>query len=319
MQSIRTHSLPVKKECIDDRQTYLANRCSREKERLLSKHHEGERKYFDFFSPFIRSTYRLLKHTGLIDTLRQETLKPVVRVHDLYFPDLPPLFHGYTILHLSDFHLDRTPEIAEISAEILEQIRCDIAIFTGDYQDSFGLNPYSNRQSIRTILSAINSRDGLIVTLGNHDSYKAVQLFEEEGARVLINESFRITRGIDSLTITGLDDVHYFYSENTLKAMQNARGAFKILAVHSPEMYDHAHRFGYRFYLCGHTHGGQICLPGGRAIVNGNHHIPRPLTRGCWAYHGLRGYTNVGLGTSTIPLRWNCPPEIAVLKLKRTP
>ena len=70
--------------------------------------------------------------------------------------------------------------------------------------------------------------------------------------------------------------------------------------------------------LSGHTHGGQICLPGG-APVTLSAVLPRSLGSGPWRHHGMIGYTSTGTGSSVVPVRFNCPPEITLHELRRSP
>ena len=79
---------------------------------------------------------------------------------------------------------------------------------------------------------------------------------------------------------------------------------------------DHAAAAGYAFYLCGHTHGGQLCLPGGIPIKL-EAVLPRRMGAGAWQYHNMCGYTSVGAGSSVVPVRLNCPPEITLHCLRR--
>ena len=91
--------------------------------------------------------------------------------------------------------------------------------------------------------------------------------------------------------------------------------AFKILVVHTPELYEEAERAGVDLYLCGHTHGGQIRLPVvGPLLLNS--HSPRRLASGPWTWKSLQGYTSPGAGSSMVPVRFNCPPEIGLIELK---
>jgi hypothetical protein len=87
--------------------------------------------------------------------------------------------------------------------------------------------------------------------------------------------------------------------------------------VHTPEIIEAAALYGIDLYLCGHTHGGQICLPWiGPIIVNAN--CPRRFTQGVWRYKQVQGYTSAGVGTSGVPVRFFCPPEIALIELRCT-
>ena len=81
-----------------------------------------------------------------------------------------------------------------------------------------------------------------------------------------------------------------------------------VLLSHTPEPYRHAAHAGFDLMLCGHTHGGQICLPNGRPVLT-DADSPRSLARGAWRYNGMTGYTATGSGTSIVDVRLNCPPR----------
>ncbi|MGD0533342.1 MAG: hypothetical protein ABSA62_14025 [Methyloceanibacter sp.] len=85
---------------------------------------------------------------------------------------------------------------------------------------------------------------------------------------------------------------------------------FSILISHTPEVYRHAAHADFNLLLSGHTHGGQICLPGGIPITL-HSVLPRSMGSGAWKYHDI-GYTSVGAGSSVVPVRFNCPPEITL-------
>jgi hypothetical protein len=94
-------------------------------------------------------------------------------------------------------------------------------------------------------------------------------------------------------------------------------GEFSILISHTPEVYRQAALAGFNLLLSGHTHGGQICLPGGIPITLDSV-LPRFMGSGAWKYGSLIGYTSVGAGSSIVPVRFNCPPEITLHHLRRS-
>ncbi|MFP4055062.1 MAG: metallophosphoesterase, partial [Phycisphaerae bacterium] len=98
-------------------------------------------------------------------------------------------------------------------------------------------------------------------------------------------------------------------------ALQEASDRFTLAMVHSPEFYSQAAEAGVDLYLCGHTHAGQVCLPGGRAVITHLHRGKRYL-QGLWKYRGMTGFTNSGAGCSGLPVRFFTRPEIAVLTLR---
>jgi predicted MPP superfamily phosphohydrolase len=90
---------------------------------------------------------------------------------------------------------------------------------------------------------------------------------------------------------------------------------FSILISHTPEIYRQAAHAGFNLMLSGHTHGGQICLPGGIPVTL-EAVLPRHMGSGPWKYHEMIGYTSVGAGSSVVPVRFNCPPEITLHHLQ---
>ncbi len=92
---------------------------------------------------------------------------------------------------------------------------------------------------------------------------------------------------------------------------------FSILVTHTPEIYRQAAHADFDVLLSGHTHGGQICLPGGIPITL-SAVLPRGLGAGAWRHHEMIGYTAVGAGSSVVPVRFNCPPEITLHRLSRS-
>ena len=88
------------------------------------------------------------------------------------------------------------------------------------------------------------------------------------GYELLLNRSRRLRRGGTEILVTGLDDVHRYYTPAAAAALGALEPAtFGLVLVHSPEFADQAATAGYGLYLCGHSHGGQVCLPGGRPII----------------------------------------------------
>ena len=233
---------------------------------------------------------------------------------ELCFIDLPSAFDGFKILHLSDLHLDCLPKVEEMIAKHTNNEMVDLAIITGDLRDDYKL-PFSQIiPQVKFIKQNIDSRNGIICVLGNHDTYEAYDLLENLGIKVLINETIAISKEEQEIYITGLDDVHYFYTPWVLPALKKSPDAFKILAVHSPEVFELAENNGFNLYLTGHTHGGQVCLP--FPIIT--HGVERKFASGLWRYKNMLGYTSKGAGTSTIPLRINCKGEVSLITLKKT-
>ena len=132
------------------------------------------------------------------------------------------------------------------------------------------------------------------------------------GIKMLVNESDIIERGGQRLHLCGIDDAHFYRMDNIEKvAAAIPSDEFSILISHTPEVYRQAAHANFDLMLSGHTHGGQICLPGGIPITLDSV-LPRHMGSGPWRYHDLIGYTSVGAGSSVVPVRFNCPPEITL-------
>ena len=233
---------------------------------------------------------------------------------DFSFDDLPPAFDGFRILHLSDLHIDVKTGIEQHIAQIVRPIEADLCVLTGDYGRRINGRFRHLLDPLRTVVSAVHARHGILGTLGNHDSYRMVPHLESMGVRMLLNETCNISKNGHRIRITGLDDPCYYYTEQAPAALAQSFTGFKIALVHDPSMLDIAAENGYRLYLCGHTHGGQICLPGGIPLIPHLRH-DRRTCRGAWRCGAMVGYTSQGTGTGAIPLRLNSVSEITLIRL----
>lgn len=260
----------------------------------------------------IRNSLRLV---GLHGRGRRNALDIRVRPHEVVLEHLPAAFDGYTILQLSDLHVDISAEFLPALMERLRVIDYDLCVLTGDYRArTFG--PYdatlSGLQRLRTQLRA----DPVYAVLGNHDTLHMVPGMEAMGYRVLLNEWVPLTRDGEILYLAGIDDAHYFRTHDFHRAAHDIPAdAPSILLSHTPEVYRHAAHADFKLMLCGHTHGGQICLPGGIPIIT-DADCPRALARGTWIYNGMIGYTSTGAGSCIVDVRLNCPPEITLHRLR---
>ena len=234
----------------------------------------------------------------------------------LSFKDLPPAFNGFRILQLSDLHIDAIEGLEDILAGIIKPLDFDLCVITGDFRrdttGSFG----QILPAMTKLLMAIRPEHGVLAVLGNHDTFRMVELLESPGVRFLVNESVQIEKENQHIRITGTDDTYYFYTDMALHALENHTNDFSIALSHTSELSDIAAKNHYKLYLCGHTHGGQICLPGGIPIIS-HQKAKRVRVRGLWYENGMKGYTSPGAGVSGVPLRYNCPPEITLFELVR--
>lgn len=227
---------------------------------------------------------------------------------------LPAAFDGFRLLQLTDLHLDLLPGLADVVADLAERTPHDLAVITGDFADHPARYFRNSLGDLRRIADRLSP--GALAVLGNHDLIEIVPHLEESGLRVLLNENTAITRGGAQLWFAGIDDP-YFYRTHDIAAASRGipADACSILLSHGPRTFDEARRHGYGFMLGGHTHAGQMCLPGGFALIR-NGHCPAPMFHGAWEYRGLLGYTSPGTGACGVAARFNCPPEITVHTLR---
>ena len=261
-----------------------------------------------------------LRLTSLYERGRRNALTPALVALELRFPTLPAAFDGYRILHLSDTHLDALPELAPIARNMLSDVEVDLLALTGDVLAAHDAPPRRAVEPLAHALEGLVVHDRRLAVLGNHDPVAMVEALEKIGFEVLLNRSVRLDRGEDRIAVTGLDDVHQFYTQAAHAALfdGSADGGFRIALIHSPEMADYADAAGVSLYLCGHTHGGQICLPGGRLLITRLTRC-RHAASGLWRQVRTVGYTSRGLGSSAPTLRFNCPGEITLITLRSGP
>ncbi len=248
---------------------------------------------------------------------RRNALDLRLRKHEIVVPGLPSSFDGYRILHVSDTHLDTLPELADVARTLLADVEVDLLALTGDIRGRFSAPIELSAGLLGTALSSLRVRDRRLAILGNHDPVEMVGTLERSGYEVLVNESTVLRRDEQKLRITGLDDAHFFYTPATQAALEAHDGECRIALVHSGEMADHAAAAGYALYLCGHTHGGQIALPGGRPIVSQLTRC-RHAAAGLWRDGAMIGHTSSGLGVSPPIVRFNTRGEAALLTLRCT-
>lgn len=252
----------------------------------------------------------VLKLTGLYWRGRRNTKSILVKRNDVVFKELPQLFDGFTILHISDMHVDMNEAAMQRLIELVGDMRYDLCVLTGDYRGK-NLGPFeATLNGVARVRAHL--KEPVYGVLGDHDTIQMVPGLEAMGIHILLNESQVIARGDQQIYLAGIDDAHCFKADDIKKAaLQIPFGKFSILLSHTPEVYHPAAHAGFKLLLSGHTHGGQICLPGFIPIIL-DAVLPRRMEAGAWRYHDMVGYTSVGAGSSVVPVRLNCPPEVTL-------
>lgn len=273
--------------------------------------------HFENLPRFQRFFERLLKitHTHRIGQLN--ALK--IKVENVQIPcnGLAGSFDGMRILFISDLHIDGSDELADKIVEITESLEYDLCLLGGDYTFNCEKIPDTDHSNLKKIVKKLVEKTQVLAVLGNHDHYCDGKMLHELGAEVLVNENIYIEKGGEKIYFAGIDDSHYYQADNIPLASTGTDGwSFKVMLSHSPERYKQAVEAGYGLYLSGHTHGGQVCLPGGKMIVKGAS-VPKHLLKGQWKFQGMTGYTSRGVGTSGVNVRFFCKPEITLLTLRK--
>jgi predicted MPP superfamily phosphohydrolase len=253
---------------------------------------------------------RCFKLSGLHGRAQRNARAVELRRHTFVLPHLPAAFNPLRILHLSDLHLDMDQGAVHALIEQIRRVNYDLCVLTGDYR----ARTFGSIDEAMQRLAAVRSQltGPVYAVLGNHDSIRMVPAMEAMDITLLLNEHATFRRGDQTLWLAGIDDAHYFRVDNIEKAIGPCpEGELRILLSHTPEVYRQAAHAGFDIFLCGHTHGGQICLPGGIPLTL-DARCPRHLGRGGWRHQQMQGYTSAGAGTSIVDLRLNCPPEITL-------
>jgi len=252
----------------------------------------------------------------------------------LSFPNLPPSFHGFRIIQISDLHASfwvGRNYLMEVVRKI-NKLKKDLVVITGDIITGSVNNfwkrwmPKINNDYLSMVIDVLGNLDSgdKIAVLGNHDQWdgkktelRLVSELERVGIQVLRNSSKKLSRGLSSLYVAGTDD--YWVSCDLEKALCRVpRNEFKILLCHNPDV-----RTGINnetkidITLCGHTHGGQVAIP-----FISQHFIPikDPFRYQAGLIKEPYGYTyvNRGIGTLVFPFRLAASPEITCFTLQKS-
>jgi predicted phosphodiesterase len=176
-----------------------------------------------------------LKLTGLYGRGRKNAAQIELRSHDVISSRIPKAFDGFTILQISDLHVEMSEAAMTRLAVMLPEIDYDLCVLTGDYRaETFG--PYEPALAgMARICSAL--KGPIYGVLGNHDTIRMVPGLEDMGIQMLLNENQAIERDNQRIYLAGIDDAHYYRVDNIEKA---ATGIPRFLLSHTPEVYQQA-------------------------------------------------------------------------------
>lgn len=252
----------------------------------------------------------ILRLTGLAGLTHRNFLDVRIVENEVFLPGLPDVFEGFRLLQLTDLHCDLDPGLVDVVIARLAGLTCDAVVLTGDYHNEIATEHDLSLELMGRLIPHLPTPR--FAVLGNHDFIEKVTYLEEAGLPVLLNESAVIERQGRRLWICGVDDPHFFQTHDLARARSAVpAGETAILLSHSPETWREAAALGYSLLLGGHTHGGQLCLPGGIAVLR-NAPVPPRLLAGPWREGLMVGYTSRGTGGCGVAARLFCPPEMTV-------
>ncbi len=270
--------------------------------------------------------YRLAKvflhFSGLYRRGNRNYRSPRFREIEHPLPAWPADLDGFRILQLSDLHIDLDPGLLAPVRAHLRRTEADLCVLTGDFWEGARSDHRGAPEALAEILSCLpRGVAGPFGVLGNHDAIALAAWLEAQGMHILLNEAVEIRPEgkAASFALAGVEDAFYFKRADVAEAAaQCPRDRFRILLSHSPQTAPEAARQGFGLQLSGHTHGGQIRFPGGfglRSMAG----IPRKYFLGLWQEAEMRGYTSSGTGACHLPLRFHCPGEIVLHRLRCHP
>ena len=234
-----------------------------------------------------------------------------IEEHEVILPGLPPCFEGFRLMQLADLHCDLEVGIMDSIREVMSATPHDAIVLTGDYHNKVSKPFDRSLEEMTRLVAHLHSVRFAIP--GNHDFLEMVAPLEDAGLPFLLNEALPIERDGTRIWICGVDDPHFFLTHDLAKARQGIpAGEITILLSHSPETYREAATHGYHLHLSGHTHGGQICAPGGIPLYRNAPGCRREHLAGSWREGKMIGYTSRGTGSAGVAARFHCPPEITV-------
>jgi predicted MPP superfamily phosphohydrolase len=250
---------------------------------------------------------------------------PVVIRQEISLARWPEQLDGFTIALLSDFHYDRVFSIHPIHAAIgmVNNLRPDLVALTGDFVSMPWIGSHEKAaaaaEPCARLLRQLNAPQGLWAVLGNHDYFTdpdhVTAALTAEKIPVLANQSVPIERNGERFWLAGVDDVlgKAARLDRTLRNVPKDEPV--VLMVHEPDYADKVARYPVDLQLSGHSHGGQVRVP-----LVGPLYLPELARKYVWGLYKvgeLTLYTNAGLGTVQIPVRFNCAPEITLLSIRR--
>jgi len=227
---------------------------------------------------------------------------------------LPAALNGLRIALLTDIHHSALVGADDVRAavDLTLSLRPDLIVLGGDYV-SFADREYVG--PVAELLAPLKAPQGVFAILGNHDDEKEMPAaLVRRGFEVLKDDRTRVTIRGEALELAGIKFWTRRASDIYERALKNARETVLLLA-HDPRRLTEAAKLSIPAVLSGHTHGGQVVLPGVGAVAKARF----PILQGLGRQDNTSIFVSRGIGTVYVPIRINCPPEVAIISLRATP
>lgn len=230
---------------------------------------------------------------------------------DLPFSGLPPALDGLRIGFLTDIHLSQTVPAADVihAVEMTQGLKPDLIVLGGDYV-TFGDRAYV--EPVAELLAPLTAPNGVFAILGNHDDDRDMPAaLTRRKIQVLRDARTTLTIRGERLDLAGIR----FWTRRPSDIAKALRGAGEttLLLAHDPRRLREAAELDIPAVLSGHTHGGQVVVPGVGAIYKRSF----PVLAGLGQQDNTSIFVSRGVGTVYVPVRINCPPEVALVTLRR--
>jgi predicted MPP superfamily phosphohydrolase len=239
-----------------------------------------------------------------------------INTYKIPVPNLPPEFDGFTIVHLTDIHYGFLMSLSVVK-KLLDKansIKRDIIVCTGDSVHQ--RNSASQIDTLWPQLSKLTAPGGVYSVLGTHDhwaDFSRSQHWLNKSGQNLRHKAISIKRDAERIWIGGCGD----YMEDQIGLDHAFRNVppedCKIALAHNPDTADTFFKTRVDLMICGHTHGGQVKIPFWGTPILPVHN--KSYSSGLVSTSKTRVFISKGLGWAILPVRFNCLPEIAVLKL----
>ena len=248
--------------------------------------------------------------------------------------ELPDAFDGYTIVQISDLHDAYFGQGQRNLMALIDAAQPDAIVFTGDLV-------HGVEQGADNALCCIEQavqRAPVFVVSGNHEGRADAVGYEAfcaqlaaRGVHLLDDRKVIVERSGQQICLVGVhdpcfdahgradEDAPWEIMQRTLQTILQGESRYTVLLSHRPERLTLYAQQGVDLVLCGHTHGGQIRLPLVGALYVPNQGVFPPYAYGMYVQKDTQMIVSAGLGSSQVPVRFFCPPEVMQITLRCAP